>query len=351
MGATKYKIGDKVPLQLELNLTPTGTPTFEIQDVDGTITVVAAPMTSGSGLYWYGTYTIAGGTGNGIYKVVYRATIDSIVYVVTEIYEVVTTELTDVETKIDTIDTNVDSVLVDTGTTIPATLTTIDTVVDAIQARTDVIATATEDNTVHGSGSWEPAAGGSGLYNITINVKAASVNVQAVTVSIHNAANDDTPYYLTTATDASGNTGVYSLDAGSYTVRASKAGYTFANTAITVSATGTKNVTGTADTVSSPASPDLCRVRCYPINLDNTDVASLVIEVGTAGEINLLGDTHYITNTEDVFTLDTATTPDSYYFDAVQGSVINIYNELLGFNHEVTVPAATNVDLATLITS
>lgn len=241
-----------------------------------------------------------------------------------------------IESKVDIIDTNVDSILVDTDTTIPALIAAVPTVEEI----------DTELSDVHGAGAWGGASG-TGVYTVTINVQADSSDVADASITVHNSSNDDSPFSGVLVTDTNGNA-VFSLDIGTYYVRTRKAAYTFSDTQIVVSASSTKNVTGTANAIGTPADAELCRLYIYPITLDNQDVANLKIHIKSDSVLTKVNG-EFISNTSSEFTYDDGTTPDSYYFDALQTAVVHIKCIELGLDHDITVPAEDSKDLDDLI--
>jgi hypothetical protein len=191
---------------------------------------------------------------------------------------------------------------------------------------------------------------GTGNFEVTINVKdQLSNNVADVSITIHNAADDDSPIYgpLLTATD--GNTSEFMLADATYTVRGSKAGFSMSPTAITVTATATKNVTGTVQVIPNPSDSSVCRLFIFPIYLDNTDVKNLSIFAWTKDKLSKTNG-EFIINKKNRFVYNSATTPDSYYYDAIQGETIIINSPELGIDEEeIDVPALATKDLADLI--
>jgi hypothetical protein len=217
---------------------------------------------------------------------------------------------------------------------------------------TDIAANQADLNTIISTGStgpWTTYDGGlgTGQYTATINVKVASVNVADAKVTIHNASNDDDPHYGPVTTDINGNA-VFTIEGNVY-VRVSKVGYSFTATAKNITSTATYNVTGTAASITPPSDPDLCRLVLFPITLDNLDIADLVIHISSEENLTKVNG-EFIKHAKDTFTINTATDPDSYYYDAVQGAVVHIWCADLGIDQNyITVPALSTVDLDTLI--
>jgi hypothetical protein len=190
---------------------------------------------------------------------------------------------------------------------------------------------------------------GTGNFEVTINVKdQLANNVQGVQITIHNEADDDTPLYGPLTTDASGNAATFFLD-GNFTARGSKAGFNMSPTAISVTGTSTKNVTGTTNVIPNPASIEVCRLFIFPIHLDATDVKNLTIYARTKDALSKTNG-EFIMKKQNRFIYNPSTTPDSYYYDAIRGETVLITSEALGLdNEEVDVPAQATKDLSDLI--
>jgi hypothetical protein len=335
----KLKRNEEIPITLTLDASPTGTPQYRILDSARTEIVVASNL-SGSGLNWYKTAQNVGtAAAVGSYLVEYTAVIDGVTRYAYDTYEVTINEIDDVKSetalilteanKIQTVDDNVDQALLD--------IAAVPTV-----AEIDIQLTSS-----HGSGSWLNSSG-AGAYNAEINVKDDSLNnVTNAKITIHNSSDDDTPVIATGITDTLGNV-TLNID-GSVYVRVSKVGFNFTSTNINVTASGTYNVSGTVITYLQPADPDLCRLFVYPITLDNQDVTDIKINISSKDGLTKVNG-EFIKNASLEFTYDNTTTPDSYYFDAVQGTTVHINCDLLGIDHEVTVPVESTKDLNDLVT-
>ncbi len=201
----------------------------------------------------------------------------------------------------------------------------------------------------HGSGAWLTYNGGlgTGQYTATIHVEDESQNdVANAKVTVHNAGNDDTPFYGPVTTDVNGDA-VFTIE-GSVYARVSKAGYAFGAAALNVTASGTYTVSGTSSTVTPPSDPALCRLYLFPITMDNQDITNLTINISSRTKLTRVNG-EFIQNTSMTFTYDSSTAPDSYYFDAVQGADTHITCSKLGLDHDVTVPAAATKDLSELV--
>jgi hypothetical protein len=108
-------------------------------------------------------------------------------------------------------------------------------------------------------------------------------------------------------------------------------------------------VTGTTNVIPNPASLDVCRLFFFPVHLDSTDVKPLVVYAQTKEALSKTNG-EFITNIRRKFTYNSATTPDSYYYDAIRGETILVTSAVLGWDQvEVDVPDLATKDLADLI--
>jgi hypothetical protein len=317
-------LGDKgrsevMRFRLTLDAAPTGTPTITITRGQGTALdtpISTANMTQGaSTLEWYYDYTTEAAAQVGAYTAKYIAVIDGVNRYAYDQYDV--------------------------------------TVNDA-----DSIPTASEIDTelsgTHGVGSWLSSAVGNGAKAIIFNIKDGDTNnLEGVNISVHNAADDESPIYASGQTDTNGNSATFNLDAATYEVRLSKAGAIDSETeTVVITGDATVNLTVVAQTVSNPSDPDVCRLRIYPITLGNADITDLADNL-TISSLEALTkvEGQFISNTSSTFTYDSSTDPDSYYFDAVRGSVVFIKCDILGIDTSagITVPDLSSKDLTDLI--
>lgn len=191
---------------------------------------------------------------------------------------------------------------------------------------------------------------GTGSQSIIFHIKdSVPNNIADVQVTIFSADNT-TKVAGPSTTNADGNTGSFNLNAGTYSLRMNKAGAVNSTQSKTVTLDATIEVVVTVDTITPPADPELCRLYVFPITLDNQDVASLVISISTKGRLTKVNGEFIEGGASGTFALDSSTTPDSYYFDAVQGAVVNINCVDLGIiDRSIEVPAEDTKDLNLLI--
>jgi hypothetical protein len=169
-------------------------------------------------------------------------------------------------------------------------------------------------------------------------------------VTIHNESDDDSPFYSALDTDLNGNTGAFSLDNGTYYVRASKAGYVFVNSTITVaSASATFNITGTTTTITAPSDPTLCKLYFFPKTLSNAEITSLECTITSSAPTWVKSNDQLISKDTGTFTYDSSTTPDSFYFNIIQGVTAYVKCKTLGISEEITIPAETTKNLYDLL--
>lgn len=287
--------------------------------------------------------------GKGIYDISFSASeldaLGSFVYQVTEgeanyldyngCVLIESNNLSGLETKIDTVDTNID--------TIDGIVDTINTNVIALPTESEIRAGITTD---HGSGAYTDSAG-AGTYNVTIHcATSGAVDIPNAHVSVHNSSNDDEPLIASATTDTDGNADV-NLDAGAYTIRAAKAGYTIANITPTIAGSGTQEMVGTGVTVPDPVAANMCRLKITPLYINGSNVSTLNIHIACSDGITVIDDS-YIMHNSDKFTVDALQTPYQYWFDAVQGAeVVITCEELSIINRALIVPATDELIITT----
>jgi hypothetical protein len=302
----KLKRSEEIPINLTLDAAPTGTPQYRILDSDGTQTAALANL-EGSGLYWYLRTTAAtvpaSGQGSvvGSYSIEYVAVIDGVTRYAHDNFEVTINETDDVKDDTETIIANL-------GVSV-------------------------------------------GIRSIILNIKDSVPNpLSDVSASFHNSNNDDSPAFGIRVSDTLGVTSVINLNDATYTLRLLKNGVVNENQTIVVTKSETFTITVTPVSVTTPANPSLCRVHFFPADLGFTDISDAKVRVRTATDLALVGGI-YIDHREQLMVVDTDTTPDRWYIDVIQGTVITIISSIFGFNHTITVPAQASLDISTLITS
>lgn len=115
----------------------------------------------------------------------------------------------------------------------------------------------------HGTGSWEDAGGGgsgSGAYTVTVTVNDGATALQGATVRYTSGV-----LTYTATTNVSG-VATFNLDAATYTVGITRAGYSFAGTTHAVVATGSATYSMTAIVFSAPADPNQVTGYVYTRN-------------------------------------------------------------------------------------
>lgn len=111
------------------------------------------------------------------------------------------------------------------------------------------------------------AGAGSGAFTVTVTVTDGTDPLQNASIRLIEGV---TPY--TATTNASG-VATFSLDAATYSIAITKAGYQFTPSTIVVTAAGNFNKAMTEVVVSPPADPTLCRVYAYLQNKSGVAVA------------------------------------------------------------------------------
>lgn len=304
---------EAVRFHLTLDTAPTGTPQVKVEK-QGAEILAADDMTVGaSNLEWYYAYTTGGAATVGAYQVKYSAVIDGVTRYSYDSYDVSLVDIDDIPT-VEEIDT--------------------------------------ELTTEHGAGDWTTAGAGAGARAIIFNIKDGDTNnLEGVNVSVHNSSDDDAPQYAIGQTDTDGNSPTFNLDDATYKVRLSKAGAITSETeTVIVTESATHNLTVAAIVVSNPVDPDVCRLRIYPITLGNADITNLADNlIISSHEALMKVEGQFISNVTATFTYDSATTPDSYYFDAVRGSTVYLKCDILGIGTNFDVPDLATKDITDLV--
>lgn len=179
------------------------------------------------------------------------------------------------------IDSLVDAILVDTGTTLPAELASLTVDLNADQSGVTIGGIAGTINTfdeldtaldaAHGAGSWLSGSGGgslTGANSVTITITDGTDPLETVRVRVTKGAQTEVK-----TTDANGEV-AFSLDNGTWEVRATLAGYTMAAQSLVVDGVETPTYAMTA--LSYDANPDPALV--------NGEYTVLINGVGTSGQ-------------------------------------------------------------------
>jgi hypothetical protein len=306
-GLGPFKRGEKIPINLTLEATPTGTPQYRILDADGVQTAALDDL-EGSGLYWYVRTTPvtvpASGQGSavGSYSIEYVAVIDGVTRYTHDNFEVTVNKIDDVKDDTETIIANLG---------VPV-----------------------------------------GARSIVFNVKDGTPNpVQGVKLSVHNSNNDDSPQFGILLTDGNGNTPTINLDDATYKIRVANHGIIVPEVeTVVVTQSETINLTVAKIAITPPADPGLCKLFFFPQKISQTDVTDAKVRVRTSTALALVGGV-YVDNRESLMVADTSTDPDNYYINAKIGAEVKIIGPIFGFNHDITVPNQATLDLSTLITS
>lgn len=205
------------------------------------------------------------------------------------------------------------------------------------------------------------ASGGSGAFPITITLTDGTDPIESANVRIYQGVSS---YVL--ATDASGNA-TYNLDSGTYSISATKAGYSLAS-GTTGTATGSE--TGTLvsvdiemsldASVSPPPNADMCRVSGFFEQIDGTVSGGVrfditLVETGTNGvksERIIYGRTVTVqTNSSGQLVSDGNAYIDLQRNDILTpaGSVYHVTSPDMGLDAEVMTLTTATYDLLDLI--
>jgi len=182
----------------------------------------------------------------------------------------------------------------------------------------------------HGDSAWLTGGGMSGSNAITINVHDGDgVNVLQAAVEIWDSAG--TAFYEKKFSNSSGQA-VFNMDAGTYTVKISKAGYSFTDTALTVTTSASVTYTITAYVIGSPATAGLCRVYTYVFNPDGTAFSSV-----TSSAVVSLVDKNDNNFYAGVVTGVYNTTTKLLYWDIIKGAKATVSITEVGLNRNIFI--------------
>lgn len=153
---------------------------------------------------------------------------------------------------------------------------------------------------------------------------------------------DSTLTNLITSGRTNGN-GVLAVSVpdGTYKVLGFANGYAFSAVSVTVNGATGSTVTGTKQVISSPGSPDLCRVYLFLRDLDGSPLANAQVVAG-----NL-----FAQGTENVGGVEVTKLTDAQglvYFDLVQGLRVRFSVKGTSISRIVEIPAVAQQNLMTL---
>ena len=187
--------------------------------------------------------------------------------------------------------------------------------------------------------------GGNGIRQVTITIDDGTDPVPTAIVSVFVV---DTNTYVAEAVASSLGVAVFALQDGTYDIRVLKPGYTFTTpTEIVVTATAGFTISGTAAAPAAPVDPLLCRLYMDAINLDGTDRVNTRVTVENLYENPV--QSNVIVDSGQVFTSGSAS--NRVQFDLPRGGKFRISVQDTPISKEITVPAASTADLATLLGS
>ena len=215
---------------------------------------------------------------------------------------------------------------------------TVSTTGLATEAKQDTIISDIAGVITHGDSAWLTGGGMSGSNTVTINVHDGDgVNIVQSAVEIWDSAG--TAFYEKKFSNSSGQS-VFNMDAGTYTVKISKAGYSFTDTALVVTTSANVTYTMIAYVIPAPATSGLCRVYTYVFKPDGTAFSS-VTSSATISLVDKNDNNFYAGTVIGVY----SSTTGLLYFDIIQGAKALVSINEVGLNRNILVPTETTKKL------
>jgi hypothetical protein len=185
-------------------------------------------------------------------------------------------------------------------------------------------------------------AGLTGSYARVITVQdGLGKNVIAANVEVWDSAN--TVFYQRLQTSSSGQV-TFNMDAGTYTIRIYRAGYTFADATLTISGAGSTTYNMTPFTTPTASNVNMCRVYGYFMTPEGgyytTLTPSAVVE-----ETYDFSNNFYKGDVTGGYVAGTGLV----YWDIVRGAKARVRIPEIGYEAEITVPDASSSKLDDLV--
>jgi hypothetical protein len=390
MSLGNIKKGEKIPLPLNLPAPATGTPIVRIiKQSDGSVILPFTLMSaSDTDLLWRYDYTTSGSATSGVYRVEPFVAIDPLLsltdlatdgtgtglssvtggftaamvneYVIIEtntnnfvrgVYKIASYTDTNNVTLASSAGANATAGTGRIGNIFPGSVDTYTVRGVSLDDTPTVEEIDTELTTEHGSGSWQQSGLGNGIQTVTFHVKDGSNNdVNEVRLSVHNEDNDDLPDLGRSITDENGNSEELNIDDGDISVRLIKPGAIESKVeSVTISASGTVDITVTAISLSVPATPNTCRVHFFPSKLGYADVKDASVQVTSKDALSLVNGL-YLDHRRVEMTLEELDPLDRYYIDVIYGATIHIDAQVVfGFSHDIVVPSQASYDISAVV--
>lgn len=184
-----------------------------------------------------------------------------------------------------------------------------------------------------------------GANQVTLTIeKLDTTPIPGVDVQIFNA--DQSVLLDRAKTDASGQV-VLALDDGSYKVRLNKLQVSFTVPEdLTVSGTTEQDYNGDVLTISTPAESDVCRVFDYAYNQAGNNQLTELAAYATITALPHNANSKLHSGDKIKATYDPST--GQFYWDIVQGAVVQFKSDLLGISYQKTVPSSATARLSSI---
>lgn len=196
-----------------------------------------------------------------------------------------------------------------------------------------------------GDAAWITGSGLAGANTVTLTIQDDSGNnIPEAAVEVYDSAG--TTFYERKQSNSSGQT-IFKMDDGTYTIVVHKAGYSWSNTALVVAGDMSQTITGTANVLPAPVTPDMCRISMYVKYLDGTIPTSLTTALSIIELPHIGSNTAYSgVAFEGIYNSSTGL----LYWDILQGAMAVITVEELGIDRvKITIPSTATAEIEDLL--
>jgi len=261
--------------------------------------------------------------------------------------EIATAVRTELATELARIDVMVGSRLATASYTAPLTAAgtrlAIGLAAANLDSQLDAIPTAAEIDTqlsgTHGGGAWGSIGSGSGAYTFTVTVNDGTTALQNATVRLVEGVNN-----YVAVTNASG-VAVFALDAATYSVAISKAGYSFTPTTKVIANTTSQTYSMSAVTPTLPAAANLSTGTAICYGTTGLPIAGVVVTIQQVQGTGTDGSAY----DGDTFTLTSNASGVISHNGFVRGATYSIRRGIRGEAKSFTVPNAVSFDLSEIV--
>lgn len=196
-----------------------------------------------------------------------------------------------------------------------------------------------------GDVAWITGSGLAGANTVMLTIQDDSGNnIPEAAVEVYDSAG--TTFYERKQSNSSGQT-IFKMDDGTYTIVVHKAGYSWSNTALVVAGDMSQTITGTANVLPAPVTPDMCRISMYVKYLDGTIPTSLTTALSIIELPHIGSNTAYSgVAFEGIYNSSTGL----LYWDILQGAMAVITVEELGIDRvKITIPSTATAEIEDLL--